>query len=75
MRRWHAETAWLGGGVTYPLRQGAVAAIYYGERLYQLPVGLLGVAVATVIFPLLSRHAARGRQAAVLAAALRPRVR
>jgi len=56
-----APIAWLGGGVTYPLRQGAVAAIYYGERLYQLPVGLLGVAVATVIFPLLSRHAARGR--------------
>ncbi|HUY34010.1 MAG TPA: murein biosynthesis integral membrane protein MurJ [Pirellulales bacterium] len=54
--------AWLGGGVTYPLRQGAAAAIYYGERLYQLPLGLLGVAVATVIFPLLSRHAARGQR-------------
>jgi len=56
-----ARIEWLGGVVTYPLRQGAAAAIYYGERLYQLPLGLLGVAVATVIFPLLSRHAARGR--------------
>ena len=52
--------AWLGGVVAYPLQQGAVAAIYYGERLYQFPLGLLGMAVATVIFPALSRHAARG---------------
>ena len=52
--------AWLGDGVSYPLQQGAAAAIYYGERLYQFPLGLLGMAVATVIFPALSRHAARG---------------
>jgi putative peptidoglycan lipid II flippase len=50
---------WLGGAVDYPLQQGAAAAIYYGERLYQFPVGVLGIAVATVIFPMLSRHAAR----------------
>jgi putative peptidoglycan lipid II flippase len=56
-----AETgiAWL-GGAAYPMEQGAVAALYYGERLYQFPLGILGVAVATAIFPLLSRHAARG---------------
>ncbi len=48
----------------YPLHAGATAALYYAERFYQLPVGLLGVAAATVIFPQLSRHAARGdRQA------------
>lgn len=51
---------WLGGRVNYPLQPGAASAIYYGERLYQLPQGMIGVAVATVIFPLLSRHAARG---------------
>jgi putative peptidoglycan lipid II flippase len=51
--------AWL-GNARYPMQQGAAAAIYYGERLYQLPVGLVGAAVATVIYPLLSRHAARG---------------
>lgn len=53
--------AWLGGSISYPLKQGAAAAIYYGERLYQFPLGLLGMAVATVIFPALSRHAARGQ--------------
>ena len=52
--------AWLPGELEYPLEQGAAAAIYYGERMYQFPVGILGLAVATAIFPLLSRHAARG---------------
>jgi len=51
---------WLGGAVAYPMRQGAAAAIYYGERLYHFPLGILGLAVATAIFPLLSRHAAQG---------------
>ncbi|HEY5311127.1 MAG TPA: lipid II flippase MurJ, partial [Pirellulales bacterium] len=51
---------WLGGVVDYPFRPGAAAAIYFAERLYQFPLGILGVAVATVIFPSLSRHAARG---------------
>ncbi len=54
---------WLGGAVSYPLQQGAAAAIYYGERLYHFPVGVLGMAVAAAIFPLLSRHAARGDRA------------
>lgn len=54
------QIAWLGGAVAYPMRQGAAAAVYYGERMYQFPLGVLGVAVATAIFPLLSRHAARG---------------
>jgi putative peptidoglycan lipid II flippase len=52
--------SWLGGRLSYPMRQGAAAAVYYGEQVYQLPLGLLGIAVAMAIFPLLSRHAARG---------------
>jgi putative peptidoglycan lipid II flippase len=52
--------AWLAGGVRYPMEQGAAAAVYYGERLYQFPLGILGIAVATAVFPLLSRRAARG---------------
>ena len=55
--------AWLGGAVRYPMQQGAVAAIYYGERLYNFPLGVLGLAVAAAIFPLLSRHAAKGDRA------------
>jgi putative peptidoglycan lipid II flippase len=56
---------WLPGELAYPLETGAAAAIYYGERFYQLPVGLLGIAVATVIYPRVSAHAARGDLAAV----------
>lgn len=51
--------SWL-GQIHYPLDPGAVSTLYYGERLYQFPVGVFGVALGTVLFPLLSRHAARG---------------
>lgn len=51
---------WLADAVHYPMQQGAVAALYYGERMYEFPLGIVGLAVAVAIFPLLSRHAARG---------------
>jgi putative peptidoglycan lipid II flippase len=51
---------WLGEAVQYPMKQGAAAAIYFGERLYEFPLSIIGTAVAVAIFPLLSRHAARG---------------
>lgn len=53
---------WLGGVIHYPLDRGAAAALYYGERLYHFPLGVLGLAVAAAIFPLLSRHAVRGER-------------
>ena len=37
----------------------APAAIVRAFRLYMLPQGVFSVAVATVLFPLLSRHASR----------------
>ena len=49
---------WLGHWVQFPMHTGAAAAIYYSERLYEFPQGLIGLAVATAIYPLLSRHAA-----------------
>ncbi len=50
----------LPGHPTYPLSAGAVSALYYGERMYQFPLGVFGVALGTAIFPMLARHAARG---------------
>jgi putative peptidoglycan lipid II flippase len=50
---------WLCGLVVYPLRVGATSAIYYSERVFDFPQGLIGMAIATVIYPLLSRHASR----------------
>ena len=50
----------LGRTVNYPMWQGAVAAIYFGDRMCEFPLGVVGMAVAVAIFPLLSRHADRG---------------
>jgi putative peptidoglycan lipid II flippase len=50
---------WLGGMFMYPLRPGSAAAIYYSERMYEFPQGLIGLAIAMAIYPLLSRHAAQ----------------
>ena len=44
-----------------PLKEGAAAALYYAQRLYQFPLGVFGVALGTVLFPLLARHAAQKR--------------
>lgn len=51
----------LGRTIAYPVREGSVSHLYYAQRLYQLPLGIFGIALATAIFPELSRAA--GRQA------------
>jgi len=50
---------WLGGIITYPLRTGSAATLYYSERMHEFPQGLIGLAIATAIYPLLSHHAAK----------------
>ncbi|KRE17942.1 multidrug transporter MurJ [Bosea sp. Root381] len=45
------------------LPRGAYAALYYAERLYQLPLGLIAIAVGTVALSAMSRHIARGDEA------------
>jgi len=47
---------WL-EGVRYPLAPGTASALYFGQRLYQFPLGVFGVALGTVLFPLLTSHA------------------
>jgi putative peptidoglycan lipid II flippase len=44
------------------LATGFVTYLYYGNRLMQLPFGILGVSIATVVFPLLSRLSAEGKK-------------
>lgn len=41
------------------LPTGGVSSIYYADRIYQLPVGLIGVAAGTVLLPEMSRRFAR----------------
>jgi putative peptidoglycan lipid II flippase len=45
------------GGVAYPLDEASNAVLYYGQRLYQFPLGVFGLAIATAIYPSLSRLA------------------
>lgn len=50
----------LPGSPPYPLVEGTATALYLGQRLYQFPLGVFGVALGTVLFPLLTAHAQRG---------------
>ncbi|QDT37094.1 murein biosynthesis integral membrane protein MurJ [Stratiformator vulcanicus] len=36
---------------------GGAAALYFGQRLYQFPLGVFAVAIGTVLYPQISKHA------------------
>ncbi len=42
------------------LAEGSISYLYYGNRLVQLPLGVFATALAIVLLPTLSRHAAQG---------------
>src|SRR5690349_20658006 len=42
------------------LTTGALSALYYADRLNQLPIGVIGIAVGTVLLPEMSRRVAAG---------------
>jgi putative peptidoglycan lipid II flippase len=51
---------WVGPtllGHDYPLHPGSNSIISLASRLYQFPLGVFGIAVATAVFPLLARTA------------------
>ncbi len=50
------------------LPQGAVSALYYADRLNQLPVGVVGIAAGTVLLPEMARRIAAGDPAGAYAA-------
>lgn len=50
------------------LPTGALSSLYYAERLYQLPLGVVGIAAGTVLLPTMSRLVAAGDPAAAHAA-------
>jgi putative peptidoglycan lipid II flippase len=45
------------------LPRGSVSYLYYADRLYQLPLALVGIALGTVLLPELSRRLAHGDEA------------
>ena len=44
---------------TYPMWEGAVSHLFYSQRLYQFPLGVLGISLATAVFPVMSAEAAK----------------
>jgi len=63
----HETLMLFGAELTKPLRPEAITWMYYAERLYQFPLGVLAIALATAVFPLFSRYAARGDTASLRA--------
>ncbi len=49
----------LGRAIEYPLAEGALSAVNNAQRLYQFPLGVLAISLATAVFPLFSLYAAR----------------
>jgi putative peptidoglycan lipid II flippase len=48
------------------LTAGALSALYYADRLNQLPIGVIGIAVGTVILPEMARRIATGDERGAL---------
>ena len=42
------------------LPEGSISFLFYADRLNQLPIGVVGVAVGTALLPIVSRQIARG---------------
>jgi len=49
------------------LPAGALSALYYADRLNQLPIGVIGIAIGTVLLPDMSRRLTSSDQAGALA--------
>jgi putative peptidoglycan lipid II flippase len=49
------------GTMIASLAPGAVSYLYYADRLYQLPLGIVGIAIGVVLLPDLSRQLRAGR--------------
>ncbi|MBM3502278.1 MAG: murein biosynthesis integral membrane protein MurJ [Alphaproteobacteria bacterium] len=50
------------------LPEGSISFLYFADRINQLPVGVIGVAVGTALLPILSRHLAANDAGAASAA-------
>jgi putative peptidoglycan lipid II flippase len=54
------------GGITASWQAGAVSWLYYADRLYELPLAIVGIAIGVVLLPAVARHLRAGDHAAVM---------
>ena len=57
----------LVGTIIASLQPGAVSHLYYADRIYELPLAIVGIAIGVVLLPDVSRHLRAGNHAAVMA--------
>ncbi|MBI1385921.1 MAG: murein biosynthesis integral membrane protein MurJ [Rhizobiales bacterium] len=53
------------GTMIASLEAGAIAYLYYADRIYQLPLGVVGIAIGVVLLPDVSRQLGAGNEVAV----------
>ena len=46
---------------------GTISALYYADRIAQLPLGVVGIAIGTALLPLLARQLRAGQAEAAMA--------
>jgi len=54
------------GTVIASLQNGAVSHLYYADRVYELPLAIVGIAIGVVLLPDVSRQLRAGNHAAVM---------
>lgn len=61
----------VGSQLASLLATGAISHLYYADRIYQLPLGVIGVALGVALLPKISREAQAGDEAAARASLAR----
>ncbi len=54
------------GTIIASMQNGAVSHLYYADRIYELPLAIVGIAIGVVLLPDVSRHLRAGNTAAVM---------
>lgn len=54
------------GTMIASMQNGAVSHLYYADRVYELPLAIVGIAIGVVLLPDLSRHLRAGNTPAVM---------
>jgi putative peptidoglycan lipid II flippase len=54
------------GTMIASLQDGAVSHLYYADRVYELPLAIVGIAIGVVLLPDVSRHLRNGDRGAVM---------
>ena len=49
------------GTIIASMQASAVSFLYYADRIYQLPLGVIGIAIGVVLLPEISRHLRSGK--------------